>query len=105
VYPRQPLWLTPLLQTSDLRHLTYELALEQGVTTRARARVTSIDLKNRSVTLASGETLSADVLIGADGLYGVSRATLRNGESEECRRTGMVIYEYAFLSSDSKTER
>jgi salicylate hydroxylase len=45
------------------------------------ARVASIDPDNRNVTLSSGKILSADVVIGADGLSGISRQLLEEEEA------------------------
>ena len=47
-----------------------------------------------SVTLASGEVLTADVLIGADGQWGLSRQAVMdsNGESERVTPLGITMY-------------
>lgn len=49
----------------------YEGAVEQGVKVRFGCRVEKIDdsEKGPSVTLSTGETLSADLIVGADGLF------------------------------------
>ena len=52
----------------------------------------SIDAKGRQVTLENGETLAGDVLVGADGEFGVSRATVV-GKSANGYPTGVAMYE------------
>jgi glycine/D-amino acid oxidase-like deaminating enzyme len=52
------------------QRVLYEGAVEQGVKVRFGCRVAKIDdsEKGPSVTLSTGETLSADFIVGADGL-------------------------------------
>lgn len=49
------------------QRLLFDLAVEMGVEVRLSSRVRSTDEKTPSVTLESGETVSGDVIIGADG--------------------------------------
>jgi salicylate hydroxylase len=77
---------------TDLRRFAYQIATEIGVQVRPNSEVISIDVDTRSVSLVSGETLSADVLIGADGVNGISRATLSKGQCDEPMPTGMALY-------------
>lgn len=51
------------------------------------AKVVSIDVSERSVTLKSGEVLNADVIIGADGQHGICRQLLL-----ECRLAPKTTY-------------
>lgn len=61
----------PLAQYPTLRKIFADSAKECGATLRPGCSVVSIkgDPQRPSVTLASGEVLSADVVIGADGCY------------------------------------
>jgi salicylate hydroxylase len=51
-----------------------QTARELGAETRTNAEVVEIAEDCRSVRLASGEILNADVIIGADGSQGMCRA-------------------------------
>jgi salicylate hydroxylase len=60
-----PYWL---IHRPDYHRLLHEAALENGCEIRVKSRVTSIDESVPSLTLKSGETLTADIIIGADGI-------------------------------------
>lgn len=66
---------------ADLRSMLREAAERAGAQIRDRAQVVSIDPTNRTVTLASTEVISGDVIIGADGPSGISRELLAGGQS------------------------
>ncbi|KAG6861628.1 hypothetical protein C0995_014067 [Termitomyces sp. Mi166 len=61
---------------ADLRRLLYDTAVSLGADIRLNTPVASIDPDDQSVTLRSGEILRADVIIGADGAYGLSRGLM-----------------------------
>ncbi|KAG5640233.1 hypothetical protein DXG03_009736, partial [Asterophora parasitica] len=58
---------------SDLITLLYDVAISCGADVRLGTKVAEIDPHSRTVTLESGEQLWADVIVGADGLGGLSR--------------------------------
>lgn len=64
------------IQMGPLRKLLHRVALSEGATVRFGAGVTTIDPVRGNVSLSSGEVLSGDVIVGADGAYGVSRQIL-----------------------------
>ncbi|MFN0113243.1 MAG: FAD-dependent oxidoreductase [Paracoccaceae bacterium] len=66
------------LHRADLIALLLAGAAEAGATVRTGARVDRIDLGDDrpSLTLASGETLISDLLLGADGLHSTLREAL-----------------------------
>ena len=70
-----------------------DAAAAAGVRIRKNAEVVKIDAENSEVTLASGEQLKADVLVGADGQYGKSRETLRGTSRENITPTGVSMFE------------
>lgn len=86
--------LKGFIQCADLRDFAYEIAKEEGVSIRPNAEVTSIDTETTSVNLVSGERLSADVIIGADGASGISRSTLLGSRPDKARSMGLIVYEY-----------
>ncbi|KAF7335442.1 6-hydroxynicotinate 3-monooxygenase [Mycena venus] len=61
---------------SDLRNMMYAVAIGQGATIRLNSTVVAVDPERRVVTLDSGETLTADVIVGADGVSGLIRPIL-----------------------------
>ncbi|KAI9453323.1 FAD/NAD-P-binding domain-containing protein [Lactarius psammicola] len=56
-----------------LRKLLLETALELGAVARTSTEVVEIAADCRSLRLASGEVIQADVIIGADGIRGLCR--------------------------------
>ena len=50
-----------------------DAAVESGVELRTGVKVTSVDVWETTLTLADGETVSADLIIAADGLHSVIR--------------------------------
>ncbi|KAJ7162331.1 hypothetical protein C8R46DRAFT_1164441 [Mycena filopes] len=61
---------------ADLRKMMYDVAVRQGATIRLSTTAVAVDPGKRAVTLDSGEILTADVIIGADGISGLVRPLL-----------------------------
>ncbi len=59
---------------------------------RFAAGVTEISRTSPTVTLSTGETLSADVLVGADGEFGSARQFIA-GDRAKGTRVGKAVYE------------
>jgi salicylate hydroxylase len=51
----------------------YRAAVSAGAKVRFNSRVDSIDPDSGTVTLSSGDVLEADIIVGADGQFGLSR--------------------------------
>ena len=92
----------PRAQYTDLRRILAECATEHGATLRygAEQQVKSVSAHatRPSVTLASGEVLSADVVVGADGhlINGpLTRRAVAEAIEQEVEEevTGMVVYQ------------
>ena len=68
------------LQRADLHQLLYKLALPY-VKIRFSSRVASVspDLPSPSVTLTTGEVISGDLIIGADGVKSSIRRCMVDG--------------------------
>ncbi|KAH9924441.1 uncharacterized protein B0H18DRAFT_1012193 [Fomitopsis serialis] len=79
---------------ADFRRVLYETAVTSGANLRGDAKVVTVDLSGErpSVTLESGEQVTADVIVGADGTHSVSRSLMLEPEEDETRSTGMVLY-------------
>jgi len=87
------LTLIPAVQLADIRKFLYQLGHEAGAKYRANAKVVSVDVFGKSVTLDSGEVLTADVIIGADGRDGLCRELLLECQSApKSTYTGMTMY-------------
>jgi hypothetical protein len=69
-----------------------ETARELGAETRTNAEVVEVAEDCRSVRLASGEVLKADVIIGADGSQGICRAILL--PQDPPKPTGLTLFKY-----------
>ncbi|TFK22615.1 FAD/NAD(P)-binding domain-containing protein [Coprinopsis marcescibilis] len=78
------------IHRADLHKLLVETC-EQYATIRLNSRVTDIDTSKPSVTLASGEVISADLVIGADGLHSKARDIVV-GKKDNPQATGDAAY-------------
>lgn len=76
---------------ADYHEILVNKCHELGVTVLLNSRVISSDLSAPSITLASGETIHADLIIGADGLNSHLRASLL-GKPSPPYLTGDVAY-------------
>ncbi|TCD63930.1 hypothetical protein EIP91_004740 [Steccherinum ochraceum] len=65
-----------LIQYGDLWQILYEGAINAGAEVLTGMEVTAIDSSNSTITVANGDVLTADVLIGADGPLGRGRQLL-----------------------------
>ncbi|KAK6988372.1 6-hydroxynicotinate 3-monooxygenase [Favolaschia claudopus] len=78
---------------ADLRKMMYAVAVDQGATVRLATTAVSVHPERRAVTLGSGETLTADVVIGADGAFGLVRPMLLNEQGiQEATKPTMCMY-------------
>ncbi|GJE85640.1 FAD-dependent monooxygenase [Phanerochaete sordida] len=68
------------LSHEDLRAILYDAAVKAGAEIRTGCIVSSIEPETRTVTLASGETLTAGVIVGADGATGLVRKVVAGRE-------------------------
>ncbi|OAA55863.1 salicylate hydroxylase [Niveomyces insectorum RCEF 264] len=80
------------LHRADLiRLLTDAVAKNPNVNLRMNCKVTDYDFEAPAVTLASGERVAADLVIGADGIKSAVRDVI-NGSPIEPQDTGDVAY-------------
>jgi len=79
-------------QHSQLREMLLETARELGATTRTNAEVVEIAENCRSVRLATGEVIVADVIIGADGSQGMCRRLVVSQDPP--KSTGVMLFKY-----------
>ncbi|RPD64462.1 FAD/NAD(P)-binding domain-containing protein [Lentinus tigrinus ALCF2SS1-7] len=85
-----------LMHHDDLIRLLYKLATDAGAKVDFHAQVIAVqqgsdDLPNPSVTLASGEVLYADILIGADGSKSLVRDIVLE-EEDAPQSGGLTVY-------------
>ncbi|KAH9972375.1 hypothetical protein BJV74DRAFT_210008 [Russula compacta] len=78
------------LYHSHLREMLLETARELGAETRLNSEVVEIAANCRSVRLASGEVLEADVIIGADGSQGLCRKLVY--PQDPSKATGIMLF-------------
>ncbi|KAF7375625.1 6-hydroxynicotinate 3-monooxygenase [Mycena sanguinolenta] len=78
---------------SDLRKMMYNVAVKHGATVRLDTTAVAVDPERRAVTLASGETLTADVIVGADGVSGLIRPLLlKEQKIQEATEPKLCMY-------------
>ena len=82
------------IQHGQLREMLLETARELGAKTRTNAEVVDIAEDCRSVRLATGEVIEADVIIGADGSQGMCRRLVV--PQDPPKATGVMLFKYAF---------
>lgn len=85
------------IQHSQLREMLLETARELGAKTRTNAEVVEIAEDCRSLRLATGEVIEADVIIGADGSQGLCRRLIV--PQDPPKSTGVMLFKYAFHPS------
>jgi salicylate hydroxylase len=83
------------LRRTELQRALHRKALDVGARFRMAATVAAIDPATGIVTLKSGETIDADLVIGADGIHSVARNALV-GRPDPAIPTGELAYRYAF---------
>lgn len=95
-----PYWL---IHRPDYHHLLHQAALENGCEIRVKSRVTSVDESVPSITLKSGETLKADIIVGADGIKSVVRSHALE-QKVEPRTYGECAYRATVAAEDLLSE-
>ncbi|KAJ7239371.1 hypothetical protein B0H12DRAFT_80060 [Mycena haematopus] len=95
---------------SDLRKMMYTVAVKQGATIQLNTTAVAVDPERRVVTLDSGETLTADVIIGADGVSGLIRPLLLNEQNiQEATEPSLCMYSAivpkALVEKDPESKR
>ena len=88
-------------QRSHLIKKLYDAAVQHdNISIRFNARVQAVDPGSGTsqpfVTLANGETISGDVVIGADGVKSVVRPVV-TGQSDRASDTGDAAYRFVIL--------
>lgn len=80
------------LHRADLHHALFDRAVASpNVSMKLGTRVASIDPESASLTLATGEILTADLIVGADGVHSLVRHTVI-GRPALAQRTGDAAY-------------
>jgi salicylate hydroxylase len=88
------------LQLSDLVKLLYDVAISRGANIRLGTRAISIDPQNGTIETAAGETVHADVIVGADGISGLARRALLQEEGVRKPADKHSMWMYRCASSD-----
>ncbi|CZR66995.1 related to salicylate hydroxylase [Phialocephala subalpina] len=70
----------------------YSRALQLGVDVRVDCRVVTYDDEDASVELANGTTLSADLIVAADGIKSAARQLVLGGRDQKPKPTGFAAY-------------
>jgi len=85
------LWLTHWKKRPDIVQLLYELARSVGVDVHFGCHVEEVDPDEPSVTLANGEVIYGDVIVGADGEQSMVRDVVL-GHHDQGVATGKAAF-------------
>ncbi|KAM5538702.1 hypothetical protein V8D89_007731 [Ganoderma adspersum] len=96
---RETRGLFMMLAHSELYDILYEAAIERGAQVRYNANVVELDPQEATVRLETGEELSADVLVGADGEHGLCRPAVV-GENAPGDLTGLALFDTVVPSKE-----
>ncbi|KAA8910288.1 hypothetical protein FN846DRAFT_555513 [Sphaerosporella brunnea] len=91
------------IHRADFHAVLVKRATELGVKIQLNAHVNAIDFEAPSVTLATGETLTADLVIAADGLKSKCRE-LYLGHADPPHNTGDLAYRILVKASDMRKD-
>ncbi|KAI0091408.1 FAD/NAD-P-binding domain-containing protein [Irpex rosettiformis] len=83
-----------LMAHSDVHRIVYQLAIEAGVRIDFGAKVTEVSPGDPrpSVTLANGEVVTADVVVGADGPRSIVRPVVVGEEEDDPEPEGVTVF-------------
>ncbi|KAF9890434.1 hypothetical protein FE257_005839 [Aspergillus nanangensis] len=84
-----------VIHRADYHRVLVQEAKRRGVHLRLSSRVESLDTVNTQALLANGEKVSADVIVGADGLWSQTRSTILDQPSPPYE-TGDLAYRATF---------
>lgn len=90
------------LHRVDLQRAMAKRAQELGVTLKLGSRVKEVDFETSSLRLENGEEYTADLLVGADGLWSKCREEFLklNGKADKPLPTGDLAYRIVLSSED-----
>ncbi len=92
------------MQHEDIIQLLYKLATGAGATVDLHTEAISIQqgsdsIPNPSVSLANGEVLTADIIIGADGSNSLVREVVLD-EEDDAKPGGLTVYTATVKAED-----
>ncbi|KAI9655765.1 MAG: hypothetical protein M1821_005200 [Bathelium mastoideum] len=87
-----------LIHRADLRRVLYDSALAAGVIVRLGASAEAINFDAVSVSLSTGQSVTADLIVGADGEHSLCREALL-GRKDPPKSSGDVVYRIAIAQS------
>ncbi|TVY91554.1 FAD-dependent monooxygenase [Lachnellula willkommii] len=81
-----------VVHRADFHEALHQRALQLGVDVKVNCKVVDYDLKAPAVTLANADSLSADLVIAADGVKSVARRLVLGGIDHKPVHTGFAAY-------------
>ena len=84
-----PYWL---IHRANFQKILYDAAISMGARVLLDSFIVSIDPCRPSVTLASGQVLNADLVIGADGIRSKTRATVLGDQNVQPKAASNCSY-------------
>ncbi|KAJ5691804.1 hypothetical protein N7462_001227 [Penicillium macrosclerotiorum] len=84
-----PYWV---IHRAHFHEAMHELAMDLGVTVNLASKVVSYDVDTPSITLTDKSTVSADLVVAADGVNSAARQVVLGGANHPPQRTGFAAY-------------
>ncbi|OCH90236.1 FAD/NAD-P-binding domain-containing protein, partial [Obba rivulosa] len=90
-----------LAHYADVRKMLYDAAVELGTKIRTSAKISSVslDISKPSVTLESGDVIEADIIVGADGHSGPTRAAVL-ADKDSAQYMNSIMYNSVIPAED-----
>ncbi|KAJ5402817.1 uncharacterized protein N7487_008713 [Penicillium crustosum] len=81
-----------VIHRANFHSALHKRALDLGVTVKVASRVVGYNIEGPSIVLGNGETVSADLVVAADGVKSVARGTLDQSGKPTFQKTGFAAY-------------
>ncbi|KAE8154365.1 hypothetical protein BDV25DRAFT_136061 [Aspergillus avenaceus] len=90
-----------VIHRAELHSVLYRHALKQGVIVKVASRAVDYDMDAPSITLATGEIIRPDLIVGVDGINSFARTQLLGStEKGSPKKTGVAAYRLMVEVSD-----
>lgn len=81
-----------MIHRKDILGVLVKAARQLRIDLQVNSPVVKVDSENQSVTIASGETYTADIIVGADGKRSLCRSTIVG--SDQPQPTNTLVYRF-----------
>ncbi|OQE08477.1 hypothetical protein PENVUL_c009G05272 [Penicillium vulpinum] len=81
-----------VIHRANFHSALHKRALDLGVTVKVASRVVGYNIQGPSIVLGNGETVSADLVVAADGVKSIARGTIDESGKPSFEKTGFAAY-------------